>query len=192
MGEGSRPQHNKKQQPRKLHNTKGGTQRLKRRQSQNAGRNTTEKHYPEEPQQERNQGEDQKQTEGKESTAQNKQKQESRRGQDHEKASKRPTKQQQWEPITKQCQGLVAHGTEQVKKGHAKLKKGETKRELLRPDCKGDRIQPLMLCGMKPQFITFGLKGYPISLRHFLTKPPIGKFPFSHMLHSFWSIVSCD
>ena len=52
----------------------------------------TEKHHPEEPQQERNQGEDQKQTEGKESTAQNNQKQESKRGQDHEKASKRPHK----------------------------------------------------------------------------------------------------
>ena len=77
-------------------------------------------------------------------------------------------------------------------KGHAKLKGEETKRRgSLRhtpcsifkvmlfissesvspavPDCKGDRIQPLLSCGMEPQFITFGLKGYPISLRRFLT-----------------------
>ena len=36
------------------------------------------------------------------------------------------------------------------------------------PDCKGDRIQSLLLCGMEPQFVTFGLKGYPVSLRRSL------------------------
>ena len=27
------------------------------------------------------------------------------------------------------------------------------------PNCKGDRIQPFLLCGTELQFITFGLKG---------------------------------
>ena len=37
------------------------------------------------------------------------------------------------------------------------------------PDCKGDRIQPLLPSSMEPQFITFGLKGNPVSLLRFPT-----------------------
>ena len=33
--------------------------------------------------------------------------------------------------------------------------------------CKEDRIQPLLLCGMEPQSITFGLEGHPVNLRRF-------------------------
>ena len=37
------------------------------------------------------------------------------------------------------------------------------------PDCKGDRIKPLLPCGMEPQFITFRLKGNPVSFLRFPT-----------------------
>ena len=39
------------------------------------------------------------------------------------------------------------------------------------PNCKGDRIQPFLLCGTEPQFITFGLKGYPVCEKAPCTDP---------------------
>ena len=107
MGEGSRPQHNKKQQPRKLHNTKGGTQRPKRRQSQkrrqkHQQKNTTQRSHSKRGTEEK--------TKNKQRPRKARPKTSKNRSLGGERTTKRrakdPTKQQQWEQITTQYQGI--------------------------------------------------------------------------------------
>ena len=80
------------------------------------------------------------------------------RREDHEKTSKRPHKATaSGSRSLSGAKGLVAQGTEQVNKKGTSSQRQSVSPAV--PDCKGDRIQPLLLCGMDPQFITFGLKG---------------------------------
>ena len=80
-GEGSHPQPNKEQRQGSPTTPKVAHKGQREDNCKIAGRSTNKpKHNTEEPQHERNRREDQRQTEGKESTAQNKQNQGSRRG----------------------------------------------------------------------------------------------------------------
>ena len=154
----------------------------------------TKQHNTEEPQHEWNRSEDQRQPEGKESTAPKTSKVRGPGGgQDHKRRAKRPPKSRsKWEQITKRCQRAIGTEDQTGAKRTSQVKgRGETKNgggslrhtpcsifevvlfvcsESVSPavsNCKGDRIQPLLPCGMEPQFITFGLKGHPVSLRRF-------------------------
>ena len=152
----------------------------------------TQEHNTEEPQHEGNQREDQRQPEGKESTAPKTNKVRGPGGgQDHKRRAKRPPKTQEQDGANHEMvpKGNWHRRPNQVQKGHAKRrnsKKGGGSRrhtpcsmfevvlfvcsESVSPAvscCKEDRIQPLLLCGMEPQSITFGLKGHPVNLRRF-------------------------
>ena len=158
----------------------------------NAGRNTNKKeHNTEEPQHERNRREQKKNRgQGKHPKNGNSGVQEGDRT-TKRRAKRPPPRDSKWEQVTKRCQGT--DGTEDrtgVNKTRQIKGRGEKGGSLRHtpcsifkvmlficwesvspavPDCKGDRIQPLLLCGMEPQFITFGLKGFPVSLLRFPT-----------------------
>ena len=114
-GEGSHPTAHQKQQARKPRNTKGGTQRPRRRQPQNR----RQKHKQKDTHRGDSKRGTKKKTKNKKRArkAQTKTRKTRDPGgrQDHEKASKRPPQIiRKWEQITKRCQGIVAQGTGQV------------------------------------------------------------------------------